>query len=483
MEQLRNMFDKNNTLTIDNCEVVSVNELNRVIDHLRRHKFSDNFCKIVFGKIKRIDIVFIAGLVLLHKNFLINFDIDYTDKIIDNNDGERIFEVRQYLKHIESLYNISYGPIRFKGIYQLYDNDDVASKSFVPILFIDTHTINILFRTGLDERVEALRNKYERKLIEDGTKDEKAYWRKQSGFVITELRRSSPVHTFVFSVLCNKIRPVKSNEKAATEMVYRLWRFTEQYVLGLHEIAKNIVEHSSRHCGMITIRAYDEFDESDPAFSNNPDTESDRMIEKVLETHVFDFWDRSILTKLRNDTLQKAYESGDSQSVWWEDFALLSSDDYTLEHFVMPDYDTKLQQQLRRELAHYGIARLCRLITRNQGKLQIASRDNDGTRDDHYPQSFDPLKNKTLSTGTSYYFQLPFKPQLYEPLQNGSGKIADYHEGTETISTITHIMKIKVSDLGESLPTGAVSENTMVNVRIGESHQKSRQRADGDPNH
>lgn len=476
MEQLRNMFEKETSLTIDNREVVSVNELNRVIAHLRQQNFSNNHCRIVFGKIKRIDIVFIAGLVLLHKNFSIDFDIDYTDKIIDDNGGERIFEVRQYLKHIESLYDISYGPIRFKRINKLYDeSDNVASKSFVPILFIDAHTIDALFRPGSDERVEALRNKYERKLINEGTQEEKAYWERQSGFVNTELKRNSPVHTFVFSVLCNKVRPVRSgNEEEATEMVYRLWRFTEQYVLGLHELAKNIVEHSSRRCGMITIRAYDEFDEADPAFPNDPDTDSDRMIERVLETHVFDFGDRSILTKLMEDTRRKADESGDSQSFWREDFDLLSSDNYTLEHFVMPNYAMKLQQQLRRELAHYGIARLCRLITRNQGKLQIASRDGDGTRDDHYPRSFDPLKNKTLSIGTSYYFQLPFKPQLYEPLQYGSGKIADYHEGTETINTLTHIMKIRVLDLEESMPAGAVSENTLVNVRIGEMAVKNR---------
>jgi len=479
MEQFQNMFDKKNSLTIDNCEVVSVNELNRVIAHLRRQKFSDNHCKIVFGKIKRIDIVFIAGLVLLYKNFSINFDIDYADGIIDDKGGDRIFEVRQYLKHIESLYDISYdksnGPIRFKRINMLYDkSDDVASKSFVPILFIDTHTIDQLFRPGSADRVEALRNKYEWKLIKEGTKEEKAYWEKQSKFINTKLRQSSPVHTFVFSVLCNKIRPVSSNEEAATEMVYRLWRFTEQYVLGLHELAKNIVEHSSRHCGMITIRAYDELDEADPAFLNNPDMESDRMIERVLETHVFDFGDLSILTKLTRDTLQKANENGSGQSVWQEDFELLSSGNYTLEHFVMPDYAMKLQQQLRRELAHYGIARLCRLITRNQGKLQIASRDSNGHRNDFYPQSLAPLKNKTLSIGTSYYFQLPFKPQLYEPLQYGSGKIADYHEGTETISTLTHIMKIRVLNLGEPIPTGAVAENTLVNVRIGVSAVKNR---------
>lgn len=475
MEQRRNMSDNGTILTIDNREVVSVNELNQVIAHLRRQDFSNNHCKIVFGKIKRIDIVFIAGLALLHRNFSIEFDIDYADRIVDDNGVDRIFEVRQYLQHIKSLYDISYGPIRFKQINRLYDeSDDVASKSFAPIMFIDAYTIDALFRAGSAGRIEALRNKYERKLIEEGTKEEKAYWERQSKFVNTELRRSSPVHTFVFSVLCNKIRPVRSNEEEATEMVYRLWRFTEQYVLGLHELAKNIVEHSSRHCGMITIRAYDEFDEADSVSTDDSDAESDRMVEKVLETHVFDFGDRSILTKLREDTRRKADESGDSQSVWREDSNLLSSDGYTLEHFVMPNYTMKLQQQLRRELAHYGIARLCRLITQNQGKLQIASKDEDGTRDDHYPQSIDPSKNKTLVIGTSYYFQLPFKPELYEPLQYGSGKITDYHEGTETISTLTHIMKIQVLDLGESIPAGAAAENTLVNVRIGEIDVRDR---------
>ena len=54
--------------------------------------------------------------------------------------------------------------------------------------------------------------------------------------------------------------------------------------MGLHELAKNIVEHSDTKQGMITIRVYEDKEIQDREYSD-----------KVLETHVFDYGDIGIV--------------------------------------------------------------------------------------------------------------------------------------------------------------------------------------------
>jgi hypothetical protein len=151
-------------------------------------------------------------------------------------------------------------------------------KKICIVFFGDKENINI----------DKLKNKYiERFEISDfintGVKN---YKHSVSKFVEYEieikerLKKYSPIFSFIFIVasknLSNKENQTFDRRK---DYIEKLILFTQDYVRGLYELAKNIVEHSGQNEvkgeGMITIRAYSK-------------SESDKT--KILETHVFGLW-------------------------------------------------------------------------------------------------------------------------------------------------------------------------------------------------
>lgn len=408
-------------MLINNNPIISNIELNQIL--ALENKQGVNF-RIQFTKpIQKIDISFIAGLILLHRQYKTTFDISFTNEI------GRIFEVRQYLKQYEKIFSKSWVEIftRFQGISSITESDYIASESFAPIIIINAESIIQFFHQNLLETTGELLNlsqKYIKQKIQGSNEDEKNYLN-SSESITNQLKVHSPICTFVFTILYNKIDPfVKIKEKGIKNPIERteeLWAFTLEYVKGLHELAKNIVEHSSTSEGIVTLRAYDGTEQGE------------EYKEQVLETHVFDFGEKGIIQKLLEDTEKKKNQ----HPFYEEDLAILNGS-FDLKDFIKPTAIKKLNQQLYRDLAHYGLMKFYKLIEKNDGVVISTSTKRNGDRE-YYPSNH----KKALVLGTSYFFQLPFRPELFKtkdliPLQES------LQGSSQMISGISVLMDIKV---------------------------------------
>src|SRR6478752_6172105 len=105
-------------LDIKNRPVISTAELNKVLD-FQKLNGDDDILIMFSNEIIKIDIVFIAGIILLSKQANKKFDIDYRGKC------DNIFEVRHYLKQFQNLYGGDWKDffISIKGIQYLSEAD------------------------------------------------------------------------------------------------------------------------------------------------------------------------------------------------------------------------------------------------------------------------------------------------------------------------------------------------------------------------
>ncbi|MEQ1604698.1 MAG: hypothetical protein ABL999_07500 [Pyrinomonadaceae bacterium] len=410
-------------LSIQNNRFVSIDELNTVLRNLLTHHRP--IVTIEFAnEIERIDIAFIAGLILCAKKFEIQFDINYPES-----KNFRLFEVRLYLKQFSEIFECSWKDAfsHFKGIDDLKKDALDASRSFAPILLIDKHTINLLF--GIREvpiHNTALNSLVEKYLadISAGTSLAETHHFRNDGDFARESRNYSVIHAFVFRVMYNKVsrsiswRP--ANVTKAIRRVEEIWDFTTEYVVGLHELAKNIVEHSDDEMGMITLRAYDDREVSD---------------DKVLETHVFDFGSKGIIPTLTERTKAKS-----GNRIYEEDLRILN-DNFQLKDFIKPSVKTKLNQQLYRDLAHYGLMKFYKLISRNDGAI-VSSSIGKVNYERHSYFSHTGVGFKSINWGTSYYFQLPFKPELFTTISTQS-QAMDPQASADTIKSLSELLNFE----------------------------------------
>lgn len=408
-------------MEVNNNKIISVNELNQIL--ALKNKQGINIEIQFTNPIQKIDIAFIAGLILFHRQHKTTFSISYP------NEFDRIFEVRHYLMQFEKVFAQTSTTVftYFKGISNITDNDYVASESFAPIILVNKDSIDNSFRIATSKttgELSQLCEKYTAKVNQGNNETETKYLNSEKS-ITRQLTNYPPICTFVFTVLYNKIAPfVKSKEKGIKKPIERteeLWAFTKEYVKGLHELAKNIVEHSSTGEGIVTIRVYDEIEQG----AEDKD--------KVLETHVFDFGENGIIQKLLEDTEKKKSQ----HRIYEEDLAILNGS-FDMKDFIKPTVTKKLNQQLYRDLAHYGLMKFYKLIEKNEGVVISSSTKRNGDRD-YYPNNH----KKALVLGTSYFFQLPFNPEFFKstdfiPHQDS------LQGSSQTISGLSELMNLKV---------------------------------------
>lgn len=421
-------------IEINNENIVSINDLNKILE------ISDlrNTCVSIFfqNEIAKFDIAFIAGLYLLHSNLNSSFKISYSGTIQDN----RIFEVRQYIKQLEDLFGIKFNTIcnSFKAINNISTGDFVASTSFVPIILVNEQTYKDYFQTKLSNHnsnnpLIELSNKYV-STVKVSNQKEKDYFESKDS-IYKELQEYPPLHTMIFTILYHKINPfVSSAVKGIDDSPKRtkqLWEFTKEYVKGLDELAKNIKDHSSTGNGMITIRAYDK--------------EEDKIANgKVLQTHVFDFGDTGIIDKLKKST----NDNVGTNKIYEVDLQILDNN-YSLENFINPSVENKLNQQLYRDIAHYGLTKFYKLIQTNEGTIVSSTHSNtlQNNRDvfQSTNKSFSPI-----SIGTNYFFELPFKPELFRNSNQQSANETSFQGTAQTIGGLSKILKYSlINDIND----------------------------------
>ncbi len=421
------------TSTVDNNPMVSNSELNIILEFGREYQNEEIAIEFI-NPISKIDIVFIAGIILLAQQNSLKYRIIYPGPIF-----KRIFELRQYLMQFQELYGMEWKNYftYIKGIENLYKNDLVASESFAPIIQVDQNGIENFFvkldRNEISTEFVSLADLYiSEKLLNKKSNNKEIDYFKQTDSICRILSSYPLIYTFVFTILYNKLDPfVKTTEKGIRdpiERIYELWEFTIEYTKGLHELAKNIVEHSTTKIGMITLRVYD-----------NLESIEDFNADKVLETYVFDYGDIGLVPNLVLFT----QNNKDKNILFEEDLKILENSQYNLSDFMNPNREKILHQQFQREIAHYGLMKFNQLIRRNEGKMVCSSKGKDSMIE--YSEKDKNLQRKSVDFGTSFFFQLPFKHNLFKVKKTVhlSSEMQGIHQ---TVDSLARILNFTVVD-------------------------------------
>jgi hypothetical protein len=445
---------------------VSVKELN---EFLKNGELSE------FGTFSEVDIVFIAGLFLLYMQNRDNWIKIPQLFTIEENDNA--WNHSHYFKQIYDLYGIKHDLIfdKFPNAYSSAANP--VSRFFVPPIYITNIFIDYFFGTlKPNTQINDLKEKYIKffailDFIDKTNNNYKKFAQKFEKYekeILQKLNDIAPVFVFIFIVSCKRL--AKKEERTFEEtkdFVEKIWQFTQTYTNALHELARNIVEHSGRGGnngqGMITIRAYS-------------GTSSDMKI-KVLETHVFDYGKKGIYgTLLQNTERNKTDSKNDIYSL---DFSVLDDKEnkYTIKDFIEPTDNKKfLLQQFFREMAHYGLMSFKSLIERHKGKIIASSvrNDNKYKRETYiFPENDDTgneIENYDIEKGTSYYFELPFIPSLFEREQKNIEELGNQLE-VPALSVFKNIELVEHDDIKSLQPDN--EKKYIINFKLSDSLKKT----------
>jgi hypothetical protein len=230
--------------------------------------------------------------------------------------------------------------------------------------------------------------------------------------------------------------------------------FTQDYVRGLYELAKNIVEHSGtkgeKGQGIITIRAYSDND-------------------KVLETHVFDYGEEGVIPKLIKYTKEKAYNEKIKnvriKKCYNIDNAFFEENrNYNLKDYIENGKD--LEQQKFRHTSHYGINNLYKLLKNNlNGEVYIATKGIIDKERDYFGEN---AENRTIKRGTHYYFRIPFEPQNFKNITVKPFKQENQIATLGETTSLEFLSKIKVipTKLKELVEIDLAVEDTLIEITI-----------------
>ncbi len=391
---------------------VSVNELNKVLQN--NGKLSE------LGTFSDVDIVFVAGVFLLYMQHKDNWT--KIPRFFNLTENDNAWNHSHYFKQIDDLYGIKHEQIFDKFPNANNSNANPVSKFFAPPIYITNKSIDYFFETQkTNSRIDNLKQKYKNHFDISDFVDKTYYsyknftqeFEKYTTEIQKRLEKVSPIFVFIFIVTCKRLA-AKENRifEETKDYIEKIWQFTRNYTNGLRELAKNIVEHSGQGKndgqGMITIRAYS---------GKNNDNEKI----KVLETHVFDYGEKGIYETLKQNTEKNKTDNKDD--AYKQDFNTLinSQNKYTLKDFIEPiDNQKFLLQQFYREMAHYGLMNFKDMIEQYDGKIIASSlrEENENKREQYvfskYSITNEGINECDIKKGTSYYFEMPFIPSLFE---------------------------------------------------------------------
>lgn len=448
------MFDTNQ------IKMLSVKELNEVLQKLQNKEKLTSI-----GTFSEVDIVFVAGLFLWYKQHKQGWK--KIPQFFNLTESYKAWHHSHYFKQIDELYGIKH--------HQLFDNFPNASNSlansfskfFAPPIYVTEENIDCFFGEKINEHINNLKDNYITNFdISDFIKKNvKNYVDSESKFLKFEneikgiLQKNPPIFTFIFIIASkNLARKENENFDRRKDYIEKLLLFSQDFVRGLYELAKNIVEHSGKNGqkgeGMITIRAY-----------NKSNTDKTR----ILETHVFDYGNKGIIPKLIEYTTEKAtginVKNQRIKNCYFADNIFFKeNEDYELKYFIEPNKGNELSQQTFRHTSHYGINKLNRLIqTTLNSKMFVASKGIKGR--DYFGENSENLMCKN---GTHYYFKIPFEQKNFKNIvakpfsQESQTATLGETASLEFLSKIEIVQK-KISELSDILQT---TENSLIDISI-----------------
>ncbi len=256
----------------------------------------------------------------------------------------------------------------------------------------------------------------------------------QETLIFNELSKKPPIYSFIYATLLSSdLLPGEFNSENSKDIINtlkNLWVFTQQLVDGLDELAKNIYEHSSQHCGVITGRVYSgsmlkelrstiiESKELFETYLNSFKNPKGIIRQSFFEINVIDGGEYGVVQKVKDD-LENTYNPEFEQ----DDIDLISNNKIKFRNFLKPSNGQLLIQQTKRATAHLGLLIFSKLIEENKGLIRAGTWAINSTTDRDNVLTFPEMEKFQFNNdsaplcpfGTNYHFLLPFNPN--EPVK------------------------------------------------------------------
>lgn len=299
------------------------------------------------------------------------------------------------------------------------DNIRIFSLLYLCNVLLKLKILNIFLDVEYKEKQITRKKLYASHLVGDNAY--KYYIDIQS--VANEIANKPPIYHFIFSLfvssdmLPNEIENEKNKIENYVLQVKSLWEFTKEIVPGLKELAKNIIEHSSNKCGVISGRIFnrqrlEEFNKTNPntmgVFEKYFNQFSDKST--FLNINVIDNGESGVLETLFNKINTSDFEKYDKE--------IIKKGDITFNSFLDVSEGVKLIHQAKRVTAHLGLLFFSQLIINNNGIIRAGTwnlKDNvvERRRDDVLVLK-DKINNDLAPLppfGTNYNVLIPFDPK------------------------------------------------------------------------
>lgn len=440
-------------------KMLSIDELNEVLLKLQN---KENIS--IIGTFSEVDIVFIAGLFLWYKQHEQGWKKIPT--FFDLSEKNKIWDHSHYFKLIDELYGIKHNQI-FENFPTYTLQKESYSRFFAPPIYITKDNLDYFFGERTNKNFDKVKNNYITKFqisdfIKKTSKNFKDYvdkFNKYEDEIKNRLNKYPPIFTFIFIVASKNLAKAENEIfDKRKDYIEKLFLFTQDYVNGLYELAKNIVEHSGHEShsgeGMITIRAYLK------SSTNNT---------RILETHVFDYGKNGVIPKLIEYTKKNATRNNIKnqriKDCYTADNSFFTEhSNYQLKDFIDPDRGKELKQQSFRHTSHYGITKLHKLIkTTLNSEIFIASKGKNER--DYFGENAEYL---TIKNGTHFYFRIPFNQEKFKnivPKQFSKDSLTATLGETASLEFLSKI-KILSLNLSQLSDISTTIENSLINITI-----------------
>ncbi|WP_191187640.1 hypothetical protein [Mucilaginibacter pankratovii] len=285
--------------------------------------------------------------------------------------------------------------------------------------------------------------------------------------IFNELQLKPPIFHYIFSTLmASKLLPNKLNGDTKLEFettIKSLWSFVKELIFGIQELAKNVVEHSTYHEGIITARTY----KLDSYEKLNPELISVfRTYQQCLKKEHSSFFDVNVadgglegVLKTLTEQSKQSHQNHPSEELA-KDIESLETNKITFGDLLNPNQPLRLFQQAKRATAHLGLLTLAKLVDNNHGLLRASNWETDSdtmlrASETIYQQQFRD-KTAMIDYGTNYHFVLPinheytYRPQFHE--ETGIPEVsAEYALGIEHLSDfiLIPVLQFKLENLDD----------------------------------
>jgi hypothetical protein len=296
------------------------------------------------------------------------------------------------------------------------------------------------------------------------------YWKTLIS-VFDEIKEQPAIYSLLFyTFTCSRLIDIaitKDTINKAANNITQLWAFTKELVMGINELAKNIIEHTTSKKGIIS------------GFINN---------NEEFELSVFDQGEQGIMQTFKNYLLSKLSNENNKGNDKIERMLKDDLDAIKNKSFEVKDFFTgcHINAQTNRAITHLGLLFFSKLIEKNNenarigAPLKVISPNPDTGYADTYPNSV--VKTELPLIGTYYKITLSLSDRKtqkpYSPVAIPLNKSSDFRNdffdfrfvGEEKSSGDKSIHHIELSPMNL---TDRISESELWNLFKNSLEQKS----------